>query len=128
MKSQNLKVTKNSIKLFCESPASLESVDKLLKASFSIRNLKRTTIKEYYAKEEARRKNMDMSPISASGSPNQTMALNKLDNNSIKLNVSALSHNQLSPNESDMFTTNSPKRIYIQETSTGVLSHSHVST
>lgn len=127
MKSQNLKVTKNSIKLFCESPASLESVDKLLKASFSIRNLKRTTIKEYFAKEESKRKNMDLSPISASGSPNQTMALNKLDSNSVKLNVSALSHNQLSPNESDMFT-NSPKRIFIQETSTGILSHSHLTT
>lgn len=58
LRNENLNVNKNSIKNFCSSVLSAEPVEKLIKASFNIRNFKRTTIKELFLKEEAKRKNV----------------------------------------------------------------------
>ncbi len=50
----------------------------MFKTSFSIRNLKRSTIKEFYAKEELKRKSY---ATYQQNSPNQQNTLNSIDSN-----------------------------------------------
>ena len=107
VKSENIKVNKDSIKQFCES-THLESIEKLLKVSFSIRNLKRSTIKDFYTKEETKRKNFGTTLQQSSNTttnPTQLKALNNIENNQ-----------------------NSPSRIFLNEAATSVLSHAHLCT
>lgn len=52
----------------------------LQKVSFSIRNLKRSTIKEYYIKEETKRKN-----VNSNYEKNPTKTLNKIESNFLPL-------------------------------------------
>ncbi|RNA23561.1 TBC1 domain family member 24 isoform X4 [Brachionus plicatilis] len=98
LRSESLKVDNHSIHQFCQSSANLDSIDKLMKVSFNIRNLKRSTIKEYYSKEENKRKNFT-----------------KYDKNHNKA-LASIENNQKS----------SPTRIYLNEAMTSVLSHANL--
>jgi hypothetical protein len=102
IKSQNIKVDRFSIKKFCESQGALPSIDKLLKVSFSIRNLKRSTINDFFQKEEIKKK--------LKSATNQAIPLIQINN-----------ENPICTND------HSPNHIFLKETSTTALSHSNVS-
>ena len=142
-------VDKNSMKIFCEKITSLEAFDKLLKvilvvsflsefilynmqflaqqASFNIRNLKRSTIKELYSKEKQKRKNQEALFQSATTKPQKQV----LKENMNAFN-SSLEDNNLLP--VDYLKSPSPHskhessqhKIFLDETNTSILSHSHV--
>lgn len=103
IKSQNIKVDKFSIKQFCQSQGALPSIDKLLKVSFSIRNLKRSTINDFFQKEEIKKK--------LKSTTNQPIPIIQINNDK-----------PMSTND------HSPNHIFLKEASTSVLSHSNLST
>ena len=100
--------------------------DSCFKDSFSIRNLKRSTIKNLYLKEEEKRK-INIEQTNNQSKPNlneNTKILNSTNQNDNQLTSLNSRNNQVANGPFDH--ANSPK-IFLKESTTSILSHSLVS-
>lgn len=123
IKIEKIVVNKESITVFSKKPFAFESVEHLLKDSFSIRNLKRSTIKNLYLKEEEKRK-INIEQTNNQSKPNlneNTKILNSTNQNDNQLTSLNSRNNQVANGPFDH--ANSPK-IFLKESTTSILSHS----
>jgi len=96
----------------------------LKQTSFSIRNLKRSVIKEFFVKEEAKRKNFGGTSQNGvnqiSGDGKFIISSQFFIKKSLEFILFPFVAIEMIPNQ------NSPSRIFVNETTTSILSHANV--